>query len=216
MSLINSILNTFFSKVPTFWIPYTMQVYTFILKIIHKIITQTNKTQCAIVNSFSDDTYVFYNGIDIPFKQTTSLDIGNYTVKWIYCNEESKFVHNTLDISGTKPTLIKPSWLSVSMTVRDNEYDLSSWIESLKFLTVNKIYPSWPILIVCWSINTSIKVSLNDEIKLTIINDDGDTEEIFPFAKTIDVVCGKPIIVDSVEVSEPIESLKNTENTENK
>jgi hypothetical protein len=182
----------------------------------HKIITQANKTQCAIVNSFSNDTYIFYNGIDIPFKKNNSLDIGNYSVKWIYYNEESKFVQNTLDISGSKPTLIKPTWLSVSMTVRDNEYDLSSWIESLKFLTVNKEYPSWPILLLCWSINTSIKVSLNDEIKLTIINDDGDTEEIFPFART-DTLINTTIIEDSpVETVESTKPVENTETTENK
>jgi hypothetical protein len=130
----------------------------------------------TIWKSLQPNLYIFYQGHDYPYKATDykMTGPGVPSVEWFY--DSSSKVFSTP--SGSSSPRRFP-WLSAEIKHVDlTLYDITDFVDSLRYYNTEEVAPSAERIIAVWSLESGIVLDKVGSLKLSVINEEGVDEEV--------------------------------------
>jgi hypothetical protein len=135
----------------------------------------------GVQRSFQDDVYVFFKDSVHPyFVKDVQLNVsGTPEVEWYYNSKTHTFISaNLYNTSETYHTHHVP-FLTAEVKYDDlTLYDISEFVNSVRWAGENEAMPSVSHLISAWSLSSGIVLKRSPQMKLSVINTDGNETAI--------------------------------------
>jgi len=130
----------------------------------------------GVWKSLQPNLYLFYEGYDYPYKATEFKlsGPGIPSIEWFYDSSKKMFTN-----SKGSSVVSRFPWLSAEIKHLDlTLYDITEFIESLRYSSDETKYPSAERVISAWSLESGIVLDKVGSLTLSIINEDDDTQHI--------------------------------------
>lgn len=130
----------------------------------------------GVWKSLQPDLYFFYLGYNSPYKASDykMKGPGIPSIEWFYDSSKKTFTTpNGSSVSRRFP------WLSAEIKHVDlTLYDITDFIDSLRYYNDDETGPSAERVISAWSIESGIVLDKVGLLKLSVINEDGESQDI--------------------------------------
>ena len=130
----------------------------------------------GVWKSLQPNLYFFYVGYDYPYKATDykMRGPGIPSIEWFYDSSLKTFTR----LNGSSVSRRFP-WLSAEIKHVDlTLYDITDFIESLRYYNDDETGPSAERVIAAWSLESGIVLDKVGSLKLSVINEEGENEEV--------------------------------------
>ena len=130
----------------------------------------------GIWKSLQPSIYIFYEGHDYPYRATDykMTGPGIPSVEWFYDSSSKTFSTPTGSSSARRFPWLSAEIKHVDLTL----YDITDFIDSLRYYNTEESAPSAERIIATWSLESGIVLDKVGSLKLSVINEDGENEEI--------------------------------------
>lgn len=151
---------------------FVIKVFNVLESVINKIINVGYLTYKSIqpqIYIFFENNIHTYNILDVKNKGDAISKI-----EWYYIKDNKLFTKNLNDNFSMKNHI---SWLSATINLNDKVlYDLSDYINDLHYIGDEK--PSFKLVISAWSLDSGIVLDNTLDLKIEIIDNNGDMSEL--------------------------------------
>ena len=130
----------------------------------------------VVWKTLQPNLYLFYAGYDYPYRASDyrMKGPGIPSIEWFYNSSNKVFT----TANGSSMSRRFP-WLSAEIKHVDlTLYDITDFVESLRYYNSEETCPSAERVIAAWSLESGIVLDKVGSLKLSVINEDGETEEV--------------------------------------
>lgn len=180
-SLDERIDNSIFTLPPDFG----MKVLSFVtqtVKFLASAITGVTTVAKDIYRAVQPNVYVFFKDSTFPYRVAdyNLAAPGIPPIAWYYSSKDNVFLTSELfDSTGHFNTHHIP-WLTAQIKYNDLVlYDISDFIQNVRWAgEPEQRFPNPLVLLAAWSLQSGIILHNSDGMKLEVINDNGDIENV--------------------------------------
>ena len=101
-------------------------------------------------------------------------------IVWSY-NSDRNILHHHQSVENTYRGV---SWLAATISCNGDEYDISNFARSFFYSAPEEFMPNRSLFLTCWSLNSGIWFTPNDNPQLQIVDDNGDEHTIYLFDRS--------------------------------